>query len=180
MVPISKDSNNNELLLYFHSKDVNFVVKELYKRLTQFEKNYMINSVGMEAYLYLLFQRKMIVIILIMCIISSLVALITTLSNLKEIKESSTFNIIHDFFLNNKFMNDFSSYMHIFSMVVVSFIHYRYMTIFKTECKFLYFERFDKMSRYKNYEWLRCRTLHLSGIAPHERNSKNFLTKHHY
>lgn len=172
MVPISKGLNENELLLYFHSKDISFVLKELYKRLTQFEKSYMINSLGMEAYLYLLFQRKIILIIFIMCIISSLIALVTTLSNLKEIKESTTFNLLHDFFLNNKFMNDFSSYMHILSLVFLSFIHYRYMTMFKTECKFLYFERFDKMSRYKNYEWLRCRTLHLSGIAPHERNSK--------
>ena len=128
----------------------------------------------MEAYLYLLFQRKIILILMIYTILSSGIALVTTLSNLKEVQESSTYNIIHDFFLNNKFMNDFSSYMHILSLIVLSFIHFRYMTVFKTECKFLYFERFDKMSRYKNYEWLRCRTLHLSGIAPNERDSKKF------
>ena len=134
----------------------------------------MINSIGMEAYLYLLFQRKIILILMIYTILSSGIALVTTLSNLKEVQESSTYNIIHDFFLNNKFMNDFSSYMHILSLIVLSFIHFRYMTVFKTECKFLYFERFDKMSRYKNYEWLRCRTIHLSGIAPNERDSKKF------
>ena len=174
MVPIQKNSDDNEQVLYLQSKDINFVIKELYKRLTQFDKNYMINSIGMEAYLYLLFQRKIILILMIYTILSSGIALVTTLSNLKEVQESSTYNIIHDFFLNNKFMNDFSSYMHILSLIVLSFIHFRYMTVFKTECKFLYFERFDKMSRYKNYEWLRCRTLHLSGIAPNERDSKKF------
>jgi hypothetical protein len=177
MIPISTDSNDNEILLYFHSKDFSFVIKELYKRLNQFEKNYMMNSVGMEAYLYLLYQRKIIKILIIMTIISTGVSLATTISNLKEIKESSTYTIIHDFFLNNKYMNDFSSYMHICSLIIFSFLHFRYLTMFKTESKFLYFERFDKMSRYKNYEWLRCRTLHISGIAPEERNSKYLINK---
>ena len=51
MVPIQKNSDDNEQVLYLQSKDINFVIKELYKRLTQFDKNYMINSIGMEAYL---------------------------------------------------------------------------------------------------------------------------------
>ena len=43
--------------------------------------------------------------------------------------------------------------------------------LFRKEVKQLYFERFDRMSNKKDFEWLTCRTLHVSGIAPTERNS---------
>ena len=50
-------------------------------------------------------------------------------------------------------------------------LHFRYFSLIRSEAVSLYFERFDILSRTKDYNWLSSRTLHISGLEPHERNS---------
>ena len=87
--------------------------------------------------------------------------------------QDKKWDAFHDFLLNNKYLNDFSTAMHLFALIFYTFLHFRFFTVLKNQLKNLYFEHFDKMSRHKHDEWLSCRTLHISGLAASQRNSIN-------
>jgi hypothetical protein len=159
---------NESNLTFFNSKNFKIVVKELYKRLRNLDKVYMSRSVGIEAYVYLLFQRRMCSLIFSMASFSIFFSVLTFLSKIKS-PESSRF---FDFFINNKYIDNFSTVIHIVSLFVFTFLHFRNFSIIKREAQYIYFDRFDKMSRKKDSDWLSCRTLHISGMGPNDRNSK--------
>ena len=73
--------------------------------------------------------------------------------------------------MDNKYIDDFSSFLHLIGVVIYSFLHFRFFSILKNEAVNLYFERFDFLSRKKDYNWLSSRTLHISNLEPSERNS---------
>jgi hypothetical protein len=168
---------NEEEVTYFHSKNFVRVVSELWTRITNFDKKYMLRSIGMESYVYLFFQRKLCSLLLRMTIFSFLLSLVTTLAT--KSNEDAPATWFQDFLLNNKFLNDFTTIVHIISLALFTFLHFRFFTLIKTEIKYLYFDRFDKMSRKKDADWLSCRTLHISGLGPNDRNSKilNYIFK---
>ena len=118
----------------------------------------------MEAYVYLIFQRKIIKSFIIMSIVSLAISLISLL----ETKDNQTVLI------NNNNIYDITSLLQLTGMAIFSFLHFLLITSLKNDVRQLYFERFEKMSKNKDFEWLTCRTLHVSGIAPSERNS-NFI-----
>jgi hypothetical protein len=156
-------------ITYFNSKNLVIVFYELWKRIKNLDKKYFIRSVGMESYVYLLFQRRIIKLLFFMSLFSLFFSFITTIANTQE----DGYSALHDFLLNNKYVNDFSTVIHLISLVLFTFLHFRYFTVLKNETSNLYFERFDKMSRTKNADWLASRTLHISGLKPNERNSIN-------
>lgn len=159
---------NETNITYFNSKNFVIVWEQLWKRIKEFSKPYLIRSVGMESYIYLLFQRKLIRFLLTMSFFSLFFSLLTTLAH----SEQSSYSAFHDFLLNNKYLDDFSIVIHVTSLILYTFLHFRFFGVIKRETKFLYFDRFDEMSRNKDADWLSCRTLHISGLGPNERNSK--------
>ena len=52
-----------------------------------------------------------------------------------------------------------------------TFLHFRCFNIIKKEAYYIYFSRFDKMSQKFDLNFLSSRTLHISGLAPEERNT---------
>jgi hypothetical protein len=157
---------NETNISYFNSKNFGIVISEIWKRFREFNKNYLLRSIGAEAYVYLTFQRKIISLLSIISIVSLLISLINFLA-----VHDKHFYVFHDFLLNNKYLNDFSTIMHLASLILYTFLHFRFFTVLKNQFKNLYFEQFDKMSRHKNADWLSSRTLHISGLSASQRNS---------
>ena len=166
---------NETNISYFNSKNFLIVLKEIWKRFKEFNKNYLLRSIGTEAYVMLLFQRKVISLLIIMSILSLIFSFINILAN----KEKG-YNAFHDFLLNNKYLNEFSTVMHLISLIIYTFLHFRFFSVLKNDLKNLYFENFDKMSREKDSDWLSCRTLHISGLSASQRNSKFYLFSDSY
>lgn len=154
-------------MTFFNSKNFVIVFAELWKRIKEFDRMYLFNSIGIEGYIYLFFQRELISLIFTMAIFSFLFSFISNLTI--EGTEKSAFQ---DFLLNNKYLNDFTTIVHLISVALFTFLHFRFFRVIKAETKYIYFDRFDRMSRKKDSDWLSCRTLHVSGLAPNERNSK--------
>ena len=156
---------------YFNSKNFRFVVSELWERFYNFEKIYLLRSCGIESYAYLIFQRRTMKMMLQMAVISLIISFMAVLVKATE-SEQKFLTALYDLLLNNKYINDYTAMFQLVSLLIVSFLHCRNFSQIKNEIKLLYFDRFAKMSREKNVDWLSCRTLHLSGIHPEERNSK--------
>ncbi len=162
--------HNEVNITYFNSKNFSFVVSELWKHFTSFDKLYLLRSCGIENYIYLLFQRRILYMLLNMSIISLLLSFVAELIKASEAEEKF-FEALYDLLLNNKYINDYTVVCQLISFIIFSFLHFRNFSQLKNEVKLIYFERFEKMSREKNVDWLSCRTLHVSGILPEERNS---------
>lgn len=137
-----------------------------------FDKIYIIQSFGIEAYLFLFFQRQMLSMMKIMAFLSIFISLIGIVTHY-SFSDTGTFkDAIYDFFFNNRIPEDYTQTLHLVALFLFSFLHFRYINIVKREARKTYFDRFDKMSRNKNVKWLSARTLHISGLLPQERNSR--------
>jgi hypothetical protein len=155
----------------FFSRNFSLVSKEIFNKFYDFNKQYLLSSIGMEGYVYLTFQRRVTRFFIILSFFSIGLSIISTLIIQKEIKESKTYSYLENLLLSNKYLDDFTTIVQLFNLFVFSFLHFLNIHLFRKEVKQLYFERFDRMSNKKDNEWLTCRTLHVSGIAPTERNS---------
>ena len=170
VIPNPQFFNESELT-YFNSKNFYFVVSELWKRFYNFEKVNLLRSCGVEGYAYLIFQRKTSKMLLTMALISLFLSFVAVIIKATEAEEN-ILGALYDLLLNNKYINNYTVVFQLISLFIFSFMHFRNFSQIKDEVKNLYFERFVKMSREKNSDWLSCRTLHISGILPQERNSK--------
>ena len=72
-----------------------------------FNKEYLIETIGMEAYVYLTFQRRVIKHFVILSFFSLGFSLIALLIVQKNVKESEAFSYIENLLLSNKYLNDF-------------------------------------------------------------------------
>lgn len=156
-------------MTFFSSKNFFMVVSELWKRIRNFDKVYFLRSTGMESYVYLFFQRKICSLLVTMSVFSILFSLISMYITYDE---GDSYESLFRKLLNNNVLTESTTILHLISLVFFTFLHFRFFSKIKREAKFLYFQRFDKFSRHKNADWLSCRTLHISGLAPEERNSK--------
>ena len=162
---------NEANLTFFNSKNFKIVVKELYKRIKGLDRVYMSRSVGIESYVYLVFQRQICSLLFVMTLFSICFSFLTYLSKIESKENSNLF----DFFVKNKYIDEISTMIHLVSLFVFTFMHFRNFSIIKREAECLYFDRFDLMSRKKNSDWLSCRTLHISGLGPNDINGKIIL-----
>lgn len=160
-----------EITTFFHTKNLKIFLKEFLKKFRAFEKKYLIRSIGTEAYIYLRFQKTILSLIMSMSIISLVLSFISTIAK----QEKSFTRFIHDVLLDNKQMDNFNSFLHMLGVVIYTFLHFRFFSQMRREATNIYFERFDLLSRQKDYNWLSSRTLHISGLAPNERNSNLHL-----
>jgi hypothetical protein len=161
MLPLDQISNEINLT-FFNTKSFSIAISEIFRRFKQFERKYLLRAVGPEAYVYLIFQRRLFSLVIIISIFSLIFSLVSFL-----VSENKS---LFTFFLNN-FSLDEHWIIHLILIAVFSFAHFRCFYMIKEEVKFLFFDRFDKMSRKKDADWLSCRTLHISGLSPNERNS---------
>jgi len=153
----------NNTQTYFSSRNLALVLEKLYSLIKDFDKIFIIKSMGYEAYVFFLFQKKIITLF-----ISYLIVFIV-------------FYIINNygyFIYSNK--ENLLIFTNIFSILIVTFLHFRSFNLIKKEAYNLYFSRFDKMSQNYDVNWLSSRTLHISGIESNERNTSILQTKLNY
>ena len=160
-IEITEIVNNTQT--YFSSRNLVLVLEKIYSLITNFDKIFIIKSMGHEAYVFFIFQKKIITLF-----ISYLIVFII-------------FYIINNygyFIYSNK--ENLKIFSNIFSILIVTFLHFRSFNLIKKESYNLYFSRFDKMSQNYDVNWLSSRTLHISGISPIERNTSILQTKLNY
>ena len=172
----SEQLSSDKTISYFSSKNFSMVIGELGSRIKALDKQYLIHSLGNEGYIYLLFQRKMITLLITIVFFSLIFSALNLLVKERE-GQSDFFTYFQNILLNNKYLDDYTTIVHVIAIALYSFLHFRFFSQMRREASYVYFDRFDKLSRYKNAEWLACRTLHISGIGPKERNTESLIRK---
>lgn len=120
----------------------------------------------------MLFQRKLIFLLFLMATINIPLSFFSTFMNERLIRISNKNSILHIALLNNLFLNDISSILHLISLFFFTILHFNFLTQMKREARHIYLDIYIQMSQTKEMPWLNCRTLLLSGIPQYERNGK--------
>jgi hypothetical protein len=174
--------HNERTISYFSSKNLSLILTHLCNKIYAFDKRYIIHSLGLENYIYLFFQRKIISLLITISICSLLFSTISYFlndNNNNNSSSSSLLFILHFFINTNNTAqtNTYTSILQVTAIIIYTLLHFRLFAIIKREASLTYFNRFDVLSRNKNADWLSCRTLHISGLAPHERNTDSLTRK---
>jgi hypothetical protein len=163
---------------YFNSKNFQMVFSNLFKKILNFDKDYILASCGHEAYAYLLFQRRTLTLVFILTFFSISFSIVTTFLTFNE---DFNFNLfIEKMLFENRVLTNYTSTIHLICLFLFFLLMIRYLYMLKSDLKNVYFARYDNLSKTKNHEWLRCRTLHISGISPLNRNINMLKTKLNY
>ena len=164
-IPIEKNVTGLEKRQLFYTTRSPAILYEFFhKMVSKFDRNYWATQCGQDAYLYLLFQRRLIRLALIMAVASMIVSLSVNLfgsSDQQEWFERSS--------LNNKALTPISSWAH--SGLALLFTILTFFTVFdlREEARELYKENQKEKCKVKDYEWLKARTLHIRGLLPKDR-----------
>ena len=142
-------------ITYFSSRNFSLVLREIWNRMWRLDSNYLTSAIGYEAYNFLLYERTILSTLFTFFIISLFLFLCRAYGNI--------------FFPKEKDFLQFLSVSNITGIILITFFHFRSFEKLKREALHFYYERFRKMSQNKDVNWLSCRTLHISGINPHER-----------
>ncbi len=132
--------------------------------LSKFNRDYWTTQCGQDAYLYLLFQRKLLKLTFFLGI-SSLAVSIATNYFLSDTKK----DWIEQSTLGNKVLTPVTAWIH--AILGIAFSYYAFKTIFdlRDEAIELYKETQRERCRNKDFEWLKARTLHVRGLLPNDR-----------
>lgn len=123
---------------------------------------------GVDGYLYLLFQRRILKLVFAMAIISLTVAIPINMHSGKSMEdwfERTT--------LNNKEMTQLRSWVHVALIGVFSFLTARTISAIRSEAREAYKFYYKDMSKNRDHEWLKVRTVHVKGILPQDRRGDN-------
>ena len=153
----------NSQFYYFSSRNISLIIENIYSILTKFDIVYITKTLGYEAYVFLMFQREIINVFFSYFIIS----IILYICN----------NYCKFLFNSSDSYDSFKSICNVTSIILITFLHFRIFHVIRKEAYYNYFTRFDKMSQNYDVNWLTCRTLHISGIAPEERNTSSLQRK---
>ena len=98
--------SSEKTISYFSSKNFTIVLRELFSHINSINKQYLIHTVGYEGYIYLLFQRTMISLLITVVLFSFIFSALNLLVKERE-GQSDFFTFVQNFLLNNKYLNDF-------------------------------------------------------------------------
>ena len=76
--------------------------------------------------------------------------------------------------LNNKELTEFRGWFHVVIVLVISVLTIKQVQETRAEAKKAYQNYYKAMSKKRDHEWLKARTLHVKGIPPEDR-SGNYL-----
>eukprot|EP00826_Nyctotherus_ovalis_P016895 TRINITY_DN1492_c0_g1_i7.p1 TRINITY_DN1492_c0_g1~~TRINITY_DN1492_c0_g1_i7.p1 ORF type:complete len:281 (-),score=103.35 TRINITY_DN1492_c0_g1_i7:1001-1843(-) len=152
----------------FSSRSLEIVLDKYLQIFSKFDAAYWIQHCGIDAYIYLYFQRTIFKLFGIMSILSICVSIPVNVFTSTD-ADWTLENLFIRTTLNNKTMTGFTSWLHV--ALLIGFSLFCFQTIFKMkavvrqEYKRLFLER----SKKHNTEWLKARTAHIIGLPPRDR-----------
>lgn len=146
---------------------------DFYKKImAAFNTEYLTLNCGIDAYIYMLFQRKMMKLMLFYALLSLLFAI-----PINIVSSSSSEEWFERMTLNNKELDTLSAWVHGSLMIIFTIATIYTFYELKLEARSVYAEVQLKRSRTKNFEWLKTRTVHVRGLAPNDRKGEALIKK---
>ena len=130
--------------------------------------DYWITHCGTDGYLYLLFQRRFLKLLLYFSVISLLVSVpinATSGTSYEDWFERTT--------LNNKELSNVKGWLHVILVLVFTLLTIRAVQKTRKDSRIAYQFYHREMSKKRDHEWLKARTVHVKGIPPEDRTGNN-------
>lgn len=138
-----------------------------YRILKSFKADYWTLNCGLDAYLYLLFQRKLLKLMIFFFVLSMLVSVPTNI-----FQSSNTEQWFEQTSLSNKNLTVFTCWIHTMLITIFTMAVLRMVFSMKNEARKIFSKILLNRSHTKNTDWLKGRTVHVRGLLPHDRRGK--------
>jgi len=150
--------------LFYTTRSPSILYEFFRNMLSRFSREYWSSQCGQDAYLYLLFQRRLVRLALVL----ALVSMVASLSANLFLAEDQT-QWFQKSSLDNKTLTPVTAWLH--CGLTLLFTVATFYTVFdlREEARDLYRESQKEKCRVKDYEWLKARTLHVRGLLPKDR-----------
>ena len=156
---------------------------------SKLEMEYWVTHCGNDGYLYLLFQRRFLHLTLYLSVISISTSvamnLLLPLSPQEDESQSSLSSWFDRAALQNKDFENHRSWFHVVMVLVYTFLTINAVQKTRRDARVSYQMYYAEMSKKKDHEWLKVRTLHIKGIPYEDRAGsglrlilEQFLSKH--
>lgn len=161
----------------FSSRSLELIVDKYLSLLFSFDSSYWIRHCGIDAYIYLGYQRAILKLLAIMSAMSICVSIPVNVFTSND-ENWGLENLFIRTTLNNRTMTHITTWLHV--LLLVGFSLFSFKTIFqmKDEIRAEYIKQFNEKSKKQNVEWLKARTVHVIGLPQNDRKGillANFL-----
>ena len=170
--------------MVFMTRDYNLMMENFMRLFKPLKPDYWIKYCGLDAYIYLYFQRSLFKLMVYMSILSLVVSIPLNVisSSLQEgeniytgadggADEDETTQ--KQWFVRtticNKTLTTFSSWGHVFLVFIFSWLVIRTVLLIQSHVKQMYIKDLSDKSQKRNTEWLKSRTAHIRGLPPNDR-----------
>ena len=150
------------------SRSLEIIAEKYLQLLFDFNPVYWVRHCGIDAYIFLNFQRTFFKLFAIMSIMSICVSIPVNVFTSSD-EDWSLENLFVRTTLNNKTMTEFTSWLHVGLLVGFSLFSFRFIFQMKDEIKDEYKRQFLEKSKKQNTEWLKAHTVHIIGLPQRDR-----------
>jgi len=152
----------------FSSRSLEIVLDKYLQIFSKFDSGYWIQYCGIDAYIYLYFQRTIFKLFGIMSVFSICVSIPVNVFTSTD-EDWTLENLFIRTTLNNKTMTGYTSWLHV--ALLIGFSLFCFQTVFKMKevVRQEYKKQFLDRSRKQNTEWLKARTAHIIGLPQRDR-----------
>ncbi len=152
----------------FSSRSLEIIIDKYLQMLWKFDSSYWVQYCGIDAYIFLYFQRTAFKLFAVMSALSICVSIPVNVFTSSD-EDWRLENLFVRTTLNNKTMTEFTSWLHV--AMLVGFSLYCFRTIFqmKDDIREEYKRQFLEKSKKQNTQWLKAHTAHVIGLPQRDR-----------
>lgn len=132
--------------------------------------DYWITHTGTDGYLYLLFQRRFLKLLLYFSAISLLISVPINITSGVGDEHTSYEDWFDMTTLNNKELSNIKGWVHVILVLVFTLLTIRAVQKTRRDARIAYQFYHREMSKNHDNEWLKARTVHVKGIPPEDRS----------
>ncbi len=152
----------------FSSRSLEIIIEKYLQLLWKFDSSYWIQHCGIDAYIFLYFQRTSFKLFAIMSALSICISIPVNVFTSSD-EDWSLENLFVRTTLNNKTMTEYTSWLHVAMLVGFSFFCFRVIFQMKDDIREEYKRQFLEKSKKQNVQWLKAHTVHIIGVPQRDR-----------
>eukprot|EP00347_Sterkiella_histriomuscorum_P002304 403368673 len=170
-IPIDRNFNIqaiNQRKLFYKTKTYHIFVNFISNIIKKLDMDYWITHTGTDGYLYLLFQRRFLKLLLYFSAISILISIPINITS--GVGDQTYEDWFERTTLNNKELSNFKGWIHVILVLIFTLLTIRAVQKTRRDARIAYQFYHREMSKNHDHEWLNARTVHVKGIPPEDRS----------
>ena len=174
-IPIDRQFFEDRRPVFYATRSFSIFWSFFSRTLRQFNRDYWSLHVGLDGFLYLLFQRALLKLMLVFALVSLLVSM-----PINYIETDDSSHALSNWFerttLNNKPLTSLSSWIHVGLVGFYTMITLLTILSVRQEAKGIFVRVQIQKSKKHDHEWLKAHTLHVRGLLPQDKRGEHLKT----